>query len=217
MDLMWRDRVRRVVNAAPNFMVAWAFLFAWIAPDRFGKERIPDLFFVVLLEFFAIHSAPFLNALALERKGEYRVVRWGLLIGLSAFYTIMVGAFSMAFGRTLWLLFAFWGLTLNRLSSYLLSPPDETDTPDTTLRWGLTAALYLLTVVTTAFWPFVPRLGVDTEISRLLGAPAATGVWVEEPQRLLATGFLYFAGMGLIEILELDRRWITRIKQTPPT
>jgi hypothetical protein len=58
---------------------------------------------------------------------------------------------------------------------------------------------YLAGVILTAILP-LPRLGI-VEPCTAYGLPAgARGAWVDEPQRVLAFGLLYFLAVGVARI-----------------
>ncbi len=204
----WRERVRRAVSATPDLMMAWTFLLAWVAPHRFGVDRIPDLLTIMLLEFFVIHATPFLLTflpspplMSIKQLGSC-----GPLLGVSLFYTAFVGCFSLTLGSP-WMLVAFWGLMLNRMLGRLLAPPDEAEPSPIAGKWGLSVILFIASVAVTAFLP-MPRLGISADVIEVLSAGGATGLWIERPQHLLAAGVLYFASQGTATLLEADKRLV---------
>jgi hypothetical protein len=78
--------------------------------------------------------------------------------------------------------------------------------------WAVGALLYLLAVMRTTVLP-IPRLGVSSAIAGTANLPSG-GLWVREPFRVLAAGFLYFTGLGVSELW--DHRWIGTPRTAAP-
>jgi hypothetical protein len=127
-----------------------------------------------------------------------------VVIGFALFYTIFVGGFSLAF-HTAWPLAVFWLLTANRLSSLLIAAtPTAEDKLSVQRSWAATAILYLVACFLTVVLP-VPRFGLTPDVVVALHLPSG-GAWVEQPQRAMAFGFLYFVSVGVSELF--DHRWV---------
>jgi hypothetical protein len=125
------------------------------------------------------------------------------LLGLGLFYTVFVGGFSLAF-RQWWPLWSFWGLTLNRLLGVILGQAPAGEEADFMRRtWAATVVFYLVFTFATALLP-VPRLGVTSEVVDRIGLPGS-GLWIDQPWRVLAFGFLYFTAVGISELS--GHRW----------
>ena len=69
--------------------------------------------------------------------------------------------------------------------------------------WAASALLYVLAVTLTSILP-TPRLGISRQIVDAADLPSS-GLWVEEPFRVLAAGFFYFAVLAWSTLN--DRRW----------
>lgn len=196
------SRVRAALAALPDFGLAGLFLATWIAPDVLGAQRIGFLLLVMLLEFIVVHSAGFMGAAATGTASRFRRLQW--IVGLGAFYTLFVGAFAAAFG-VWWPLGAFWGLTLNRLLGLLIGQAPSEDGRMFMMRsWAVGVMAYLGAVFATTLMP-VPELGVDAAARAAANLPGG-GLWIDEPQRVLAAGALYFGALGLSELA--DHRWL---------
>jgi hypothetical protein len=191
-----------IVAALPDFGLSAVFLGTWIAPRLLGVDRIGHLLLLMLLEFIVVHSAGFMGVAALTDNPKRP--RAKAILGLGAFYTLFVGGFALGF-RTWWPLVAFWGLTLNRLLSAIVGPPPRGEAERIVRAgWAVGAMAYLGAVFLTTPLP-VPRLGVTKAVVAAAHLPGS-GLWIDEPYRVLAAGFLYFLAIGISELYE--HRWI---------
>jgi hypothetical protein len=120
------------------------------------------------------------------------------LLGLSAFDLLFAAAFGFAFGSC-WPIFALLALTVNRLAGFIFTrPPDGGQLTVILLGWAASVVAYLGGTFLTLIVP-VPPFGITSEIVRMQEI-TATGIWPEEPWRLIAFGFLYFTLVGLWEL-----------------
>jgi len=200
----------RYLTGFAYFSLAAMFLVTWISPSVFGEEMVLHLIFVVLLEFIVIHSAPFMGSILLSKKSVRGSVTAFFVIG--AFYSIFAVVMSFAYGG-LWPILAFWGLQGNKLYSYYTSPvPTERRKNQVRGMWAVTGISYLVFAFVTTLCP-IPKLGIPGDIGHLT---SVTGLWVDEPWRAMAFGFLYFTAIGLADIFlrRLGRRAAPDDKQT---
>jgi hypothetical protein len=188
----WRDWAA----ALPDFALAAVCLGTWIAPAWLGPQRIGGLMLLMLVEFVVIHSAAFMGmVLWSDAPTRTRIVR---VLGLGGFYSMFVAAFALGF-HTWWPLAGFWILVLNRLLGALVGQaPSGAEREFVRRGWGAGAALYLLAVAVTTIAP-VPRLGISAEVVRAADLPGS-GLWIDEPYRVIAAAFLYFALLGWSEL-----------------
>lgn len=193
----WRD----AVAATPDFAIAGVCLATWIAPTRLGVHRIGELLLLMLLEFIVVHSAAFMgNAAYADAPRTTRVKR---VLGLGVFYTLFVTGFSIGF-KTWWPLLGFWTLTLNRLLGALVGQaPSGMERQLIQRGWGVGALFYIMAVMITTFAP-VPAFGIDPAVIGAANLPSS-GLWVEQPYRVVAAGLLYFAARGFSELV--GHRW----------
>ena len=121
----------------------------------------------------------------------------GVMTGL---YALLVGAFSAGFGT--WAPFVgFWVLSANRLIAMVVGgKPGPEAKRDAERSWARSVALYLAGAFGTIFLP-VPRLGLTPETMAGIDV-AGSGLWVEEPWRVLAFGFAYFGVGGVLLLRE---------------
>jgi hypothetical protein len=188
--------------ALPDFVLGALFLATWVLPTAARIKFAPQLVLIALLEFVIIHSSAFAGNIMLG-KGP-RGARAASLIALGLFYTLFVGAFGLMF-KTWWPLVSFWGLMLNRLLSLFLGQAPEGEEKALIQRgWAATAIFYLGSVMLTAVLP-VPRLGMTSTVVASLHIPGS-GMWVSQPWRVMAFGFLYFTAVGISELTH--HRWL---------
>ncbi len=190
-----------MLNALPDFFFAGAFLLTWFAPRALADQAVTRLMLVMLLEFIIIHSAVFMGNVMLSPAAK--VPRSVGIFVLGFFYSIFAGAFSLGF-RTWWPLGAFWLQTGNRLLGVVTGQPDG-DAKDFLKRgWVVSILLYLGCCFVTVLLP-VPALGITPAVVASLHLPGE-GLWIGEPYRVIAFGFLYFALTGWSELF--DHRWL---------
>jgi len=156
---------------------------------------------VLLMEFIIIHSSAFMGTVILSTAPRRK--RGIGVIGLGLFYTLFVGGFCLAF-HVVWPLVAFGSLTANRLSGLLLIG-QATDEERLAMQrgWAACAICYLVFVGATVILP-VPRFALTPDYvagQHLTGG----GLWIDQPHRALAAGFLYFTAVGVSELFE--HRW----------
>lgn len=180
-----------VVQAVPDAGLAAAFLLAWTRPDLAAPWAVKDLVLVMLYEFIVVHSAGFMGFAWIGGTGRFpRVVVVAALVG---FYTLFVGAFAASFG-TWWPLLAFWGLSLNRLLPLLLGQAPKPAQKALVLRGWVAGVIFYLGFVALTVMAPVPDFGA----ARVAGGTLPDGgLWIDEPYRALAFGFLYFAATAL--------------------
>jgi hypothetical protein len=64
--------------------------------------------------------------------------------------------------------------------------------------WAIGVFAYVMLVFATVILP-VPAFGVTSEVIAKQGF-TMRGLWIDEPYRMMAFGFLYFAVIGLSEL-----------------
>jgi len=186
--------------ALPDLAIGAVFLIAWVAPGTFARNIVPTLMLTMLLEFIIIHSSSFLGSVALGTGRLKRSAR--MVLFLCLFYTVFVAAFAAAF-KTWWPLVSFWVLTGNRLLGLVLGQAPGGEARIFMQRsWAIGVLFYLLFVFVTTLLP-IPALGVTGEFRR--GIPGS-GLWVSEPWRVVAFGFMYFTAVGVSELF--NHRWL---------
>jgi hypothetical protein len=180
---------QRLAFALPDAVSAATFALIWVAPLAFGPHAVRNAMLLMLIEFIMVHSAGFLGTL-LFASDKPRRTRIGALLGMGLFYTLFVAAFCLAFDAW-WPLAAFAWLLLGKLIVIMDGGAmSEQKKQRMQTGWGLGVAAYIGGVFLTTLLP-VPRLGMGADIQPQFGLPGS-GLWVEEPQRVIAFGLLYF-------------------------
>jgi len=186
--------------AIPDLALGIVYLVAWVAPQAFGVNIVPYLMLTMLLEFIIIHSSAFMGNVAIGNASKPAKLK--LMIGLGAFYTLFVAGFAAGF-KTWWPLASFWGLMLNRMLGQLLGQaPDGEEKAFLQRGWAVSVMCYLLGVFVTTLAP-IPRLGL---VGAFRDGLPGSGLWVSQPQRVVAFGFIYFTLVGLSELA--GHRWL---------
>lgn len=189
--------LRSVLASIPDFALAGAFLVTWINPYVLGELAVQYFLLTMLLEFIIVHSSGFMGSVAFS--GGPMLSRMRHILGLGLFYSLFVGGFALGFS-TWWPLYAFWGLTLNRMLGVLIGDaPVGQERKYVRAGWALSVMYYLGGAFATVLLP-VPALGLTHEVRTALDLPGE-GMWVDEPQRVLAFGVVYFALTGVGELL----------------
>lgn len=202
-------RPAAALNALPDFGFAGVFLLTWLAPRTLGDQAVTRLMLVMLLEFIIIHSSVFMGNVLLSPAAK--VPRSVGILVLGLFYSIFAGAFSLAF-KTWWPFGTFWLQTGNRMLSVVTGQPDSNAQALLKKSWVVSIMLYLGCCFVTVIPP-VPPLGITPAVVASLHLPGE-GLWITEPQRVIAFGFLYFALTGWSELF--DHRWL-KLDQPVPT
>lgn len=195
---------QRLAHALPDAITAGVFLYAWIAPQAWRDTLVAELMLVMLVEFILIHSAPFLGSVVLASDAALRN-RLAALAGLTAFYGLFIGGYSLAY-KAWWPVIAFAWLITAKLITVV------TDSRHTLRQkqrmygyWGVSAGFYLLAVFATLFLP-LPELGI-TRHGSAYGISGSSGVWVTDPHIGIAAGFLYFGLLATTKLVEQPTWW----------
>ena len=185
-----------LLNALPDFGLGLTFIAAWIAPGMFGNEMVSNLLLVMMMEFVILHSSAFMGVVLLSgMKPRKKSIS---LVGIGLLYSSFVVAFSYVFGSW-WPVIAFWGMIFNRLQGVLMKKPGPVNEKIILAKsWVVGMICYLGFVMVTSIVP-LPAFGVTSNmITGVIGN--AGGSWVEEPQTVLAFGFLYFCTTAYSEL-----------------
>ncbi|MFQ5572377.1 MAG: hypothetical protein ACE5G0_22095 [Rhodothermales bacterium] len=193
----------RIATATPDLLFAAAYLITWIAPYTLGRRVVAYLMLVMLLEFLIVHSSGFMGSVVFNKPLATQTKITSLL-GLALFYAIFALAFSVAF-RAWWPLWTILLLTLNRmLIVFAGDVPEGHERAFIKRGWAVSALLYLVFAFITTLLP-MPILGISREVVEAQALPGS-GLWIDEPHRVLAFGFLYFLALGLSELF--SHRWL---------
>jgi ABC-type multidrug transport system fused ATPase/permease subunit len=190
--------------AVPDGVTALMFAAVWWFPFVFGALSVKTAMLTMLVEFFLIHATGFFTAIANQPRSDRRLRIVGVL-GLSLFYLLMIGAFAWTFGEW-WPLLAFGWLAVGKLFWILRSAPaSDDDTMVQMAAWAGSVVAYLFACFVTVILP-VPRLGMTAELQPQFGfGEGQGGLWIEQPQTVVAMGVLYFALLCAAKVLAA--RW----------
>lgn len=185
--------VGRAVSALPDAANAVAFAWVWMFPLSVGAGWVKSLMIVMLLEFLVVHSSGFIGMTVVD-PGKSRATKVGVITGFGLLYLLFAGAFSLAFGEW-WPLAVFGWLLLGKFALVLFAPvPGAHERSRQGYLMATSLVAYVGGVFLTSLAP-VPQLGIDDAVRSAAAIPGS-GLWVEEPQRVLAFGMLYFAIMA---------------------
>jgi hypothetical protein len=181
---------QRLVAATPDAITAGVFLSIWLAPLALGESAVRNAMLIMLIEFVMVHAAGFLGAFAFADRLSRRQ-RVLSLLGFAGFYLLFVLAFVLIF-REWWPLPVFGWLLLSKLGIAMGGSQYGTDQQARMMAlWVLSALFYLGGVFATLLLP-LPYLGMQPDLLPQFGL-VGSGLWVEQPHRVVAFGALYFS------------------------
>ena len=182
--------IRRVLaglpSAAADLLTAATCIAAWWAPHQLPEDLVRVTALVMLIEFLSIHGVIMLPLIALLLSQRWP--RVGLALSVLLYFGFAAGA-SLAL-QSWWPTLFFGWLLLSRyvLPRWNIGGADEHI--DFGKLWLVSTLLWLGLAFATVLLP-VPALGWDAAAIASLGLPGE-GIWVDEPQRLLAFAASYF-------------------------
>ena len=185
-----------LISSIPFFLLAVVFVRTWVRPFAYRERTVRYLVYLMVLEFFVVHSSAALGGTALgDMDGMKKTL---ILLGLLVFYFLFTGALSWTC-KSPWPLISFWGLTLSKLYSYVFDPPTVQAAESMKASWAFMTAAYLLGAFASVLLP-IPRLGITADVVARQHF-TASGLWIEQPQRAVAFGTVYFTLLGVFELL----------------
>lgn len=197
--------MRRLAAAAPDGLLAGLYLWCWIEPLAWRKTLVAELMLVMLVEFLVVHSGPFFGMLVTgDAVTTERATRLKILLGLGVIYLLFAGGMSAAFES--WgpvLLFA-WLIGAKLVAILAGRGMAVREQSRQMALWAMSVLFYLGAVFATLLLP-VPKLGVVRH-GHYYGVPGS-GEWVSHPNTVIAAGFLYFAALALVKLLEKPAWW----------
>ena len=186
----------RVRAALPDSASAAVFMVLWITPLAFGASGVRNAMLVMLVEFILVHATGFLGVAAFAGNAS-RLRKVGMLAGFAALYLVFIAAFAFAFDAW-WPFLAFGWLLLGKLGIVFGERgANGRAAQDAPQAWAMSALAYIVAVFATLFLP-LPRLGLGDAVLAQLQLPGS-GVWVEQPHRVIAAGALYFGMMAWVK------------------
>lgn len=182
-------------GAAWHAGLAGVYIVTWLSPETLDPHMVHKLLFLMMIEFLTVHSTGIFAGIAasFDTRGHRALAFSGVLV----VYILLALGFSAAYGG-LWPLYSFLILAMPRLPSLIGQGIHPGDMFFVMGHWAAMTALYLLSIFLTLF-AAVPALGITPEVIARQGFEM-TGIWPEEPYRVVAAGALYFSGMALLTL-----------------
>ena len=188
--------IGRAVAALPDALSCAVFLLVWTSPGMLGAVWVKNLMVTMLLEFLTVHSGGFIGT-TLANPDASRLLKTKVVLGFGSFYLLFAGAFSLAFDAW-WPLAVFAWLLLAKLAIVWLAPvPTAQEQQRQTMFTAASVGGYVIGVFLTTLLP-VPQLGIDDAVAEAAAIPGS-GLWVDEPHRVVAFGALYFGFMAWVK------------------
>lgn len=179
--------------AVPDGVTAGIYMYAWLNP--LGHPALGrNLLLVMLIEFIVVHSAGFLGGVAYSDKPKADRMK-GLLF-FAVIYFLFVAGFAAGF-QAWWPIFWFVWLILSKMIVVITQDDAPARAESLQNGWAFAAGAYLIAVMLTTILP-VPRLGIDLAAKAAWDLPGS-GLWISQPQRVIAAGFLYFGATALFK------------------
>lgn len=187
----------RLLSALPDGLTALTFLSVWILPLGYGVNGVRNGMLIMLVEFILVHASGFLGAQLLNPDSS-RKQKTLFVLGFGAFYLVFISAWAWTF-HAWWPYLAFvWLLVGKFMAAIDLRLPSGERKRRMQSDWAIGIMAYVVGVFATLMLP-VPQLGITTDIIRQLHLPGS-GLWVNEPQRVIAFGVLYFAILAWVKL-----------------
>ena len=198
-----RQRAAILFAVAPPLALAAWLGYVLLRPLASASTRqwALDAPMLMAMEFLLVHFG-FFFLVALTQRTRWRRAAIGGAI--CAFYLLFMGAFWYLSGGS-GVIGAAMALLATRLASGVLATPDQSEIE---LRHGapiFNAVLYLSLVAITTVPRGFPAFGFTRDVIAQLRPEFGTaqGLWVDQPQRVVAFGALYFLIQGLFELARL--------------
>jgi hypothetical protein len=187
-----KPTVPGVVSGLAEMALGAGFLVTWFKPDLLGQEWVLLALELMLLEFILVHSAAFMGMKGTGTSPAMTRLKW--FGGIGAFYSLFVLGFCLSLDS--WRPMAsFWIITMQRLMGDVYEPkPSAESKVWFTTSIAMNAMLYLLLVMAFTVLP-VPRFGVTGSLSSWISSKGG-GLWVDEPQRVVAIAAFYYLLRG---------------------
>lgn len=191
-----------VGSALFDVAIALAFAVTWVAPDHAFAQPVAFLILLMLVEFLLIHGTVFFEQTA--TSGEGTSTKAKVMAGMALIYLAFGMAFSLAF-RSWFPLVAIGLMCAHRMLALLTEPvPNEVAKERSQRRWATHVGLFLAATYLTIFVS-VPQFGVDDAYLADLSLPG-TGLWIDQPHRVLFAGVFYFGLRALLELRQAYRK-----------
>jgi len=191
------DRYGGFYAALPDAVTAGGFALVWMSPFVFGPLSVKTAMLTMLVEFFLVHATGFFTAFGNDQYASRRQ-RVAMLLGLSLFYVLMIGAFAWSF-HAWWLLLAVAWLLVGKILWVVQNPkPDDGSMTRQMMAWAGSVVVFLGGVFFTSIAD-IPRWGMSSDLGPKFGLDPQGGLWEAEPHRVVAFGVVYFGISFLVK------------------
>ncbi len=185
-----------VLAAVPSLVLAYLLVNVWLDPMAWSEGSwVPYGVGLLLMEFLILHSSVFI-AVSAEGAGSLagKLLRFA---GLAALYGLMGLGFALATDSPslLWVLIAIMGA---RFANAIRANIDHDS------RFAQRAALGVVAYLGVAAFTIavdVPPMGITQEVLDEVYPGRGGGLWEQEPERAIVGGAIYFALMGIAELV----------------
>ena len=197
------------MSAVPDFMIAYVCIRTWLQPDWQSIVGVKWAAYLMIQEFLIVHASGFFSAV---KVSDLPLGKKALsLVGLTAFYVLFSGGVSLALDSRA-ILWTMAGLCVNRMLGTLLGEAPKEDAKMFAMaNWAVSVVCYLFAVFLTIFAP-VPPLGITEEVIRQQGF-SGQGIWEAQPYRVVAACVVYYAGVGVWQLLSAV--WLSKTLRKP--
>ena len=183
------------LSAGGYFYLCYVMIATWLDPMSIQDGRwVKYGVGLFVLEFVMMHSGVFMSGLAGGLKKDWKVAFGGF-----AFFFVIYGLFAACFA----LVFQSPGLllvyTMIMLGRFMAVFSTSDNSAITMGRSALSAILYFIIMFASALIP-VPEAGVTPEVLEQVYPNRGSGIWEQDPQRVLVWASIYFGLIGLAEI-----------------
>lgn len=191
-----------VISAIPDFVFAGVFLLTWINPLLWRPDMVTILMLVMMFEFISIHSSAIMNGIIMGKLPILQKIAY--LLGFGIFYSALAAFFGWLFHAG-WPFVSLWVQVGNRSLNLLMrGVPDKEERQTIRKVQSVTTIAYIVLIFVTSALP-ITALGITPAVIGGLNLPGS-GMWIEQPYRVIAFGFFYFLAIGLSELF--GHRWI---------
>lgn len=175
----------RSLAALPDAITAALFIAAWRDPQWVGLGYVENLFGVMTLEFFVVHSSIFYVVIT-AMPGTWRLRRRQAFGALALLYLLIVSVFALG-NRSPWMIWAFLWLWISRfLHLWTVVPEGEETIRRNVKLWAISVGAYIGIAMAVLALP-LPALGITPDLFASLPVRGSF-----KPQQMLAWGCLYF-------------------------
>lgn len=195
--LLWRILVG-IISAAPFAAFSFICLTTWIDPLRWGTDTVLYLIAFMVTEFLVLHASGFITAFA---DSEAPVIRKLMFIGGFGVVYVIFGACWSVILKTAVPIVTMVAQITSRFTFVLLSGKlSQRETRHQFVLWYVGCCAWVLLAIAASMPLNLPRFGMTAELITSLHLPHH-GLWIAEPHRVVAFGFVYFLILAVVELL----------------